>query len=141
MASKGPQTCQRDTWDAFYASNDVVGRYEGVVDSLLTEAEIVASTAPVPSAKAPQLSAEILSKTTHNIQIAQENVLGKDKKAGGSMPCKIPAALFSVPKEGVEEQSPLYHILSAAIEYSVLHNLELEDAHWPAGKDGDMSAV
>ncbi|KAJ2398902.1 SWI/SNF and RSC complex subunit Ssr2, partial [Coemansia sp. RSA 2559] len=140
MASKGPQTCQRDTWDAFYASNDVVARFEGVVDSLLTEAEIAASTAPVPSAKAPQLNAEILSKTTHNIQIAQENVLGKDKEAGGRA-CKIPAALFSVPKEGVEEQSPLYHILSAAVEYSVLHSLELEDAQWPAGKDGDTSAV
>ncbi|KAJ1769348.1 SWI/SNF and RSC complex subunit Ssr2 [Coemansia sp. RSA 1843] len=140
MASKGPQTCQRDTWDAFYASSDIVGRFEGIVDSLLTEAEIAASTAPAPSAKTPQLNAEILSKAIHNLQIAQENTLGKGKEAGVKA-YKIPASLFAVPKDGVEEQSPLYHILSAAIEYSVLHSLELGDAQWPAGKDGDASAV
>ncbi|KAJ2504167.1 SWI/SNF and RSC complex subunit Ssr2, partial [Coemansia sp. RSA 2049] len=142
MASKGPQTCQRDTWDAYYASNDTVGRFEGVVDSLLTEAEIVVSTAPVASAKAPSISAEFLSDTTHRIQIAQEVVYGKHAKTETSKGYKIPTSLFSVPADGVQEQSALYHILSAAIESSVLQGIDLENHEWPKGQqDGDVSAV
>ncbi|KAJ2662654.1 SWI/SNF and RSC complex subunit Ssr2 [Coemansia sp. RSA 1200] len=142
MASKGPQTCQRDTWDAYYASNDTAGRFEGVVDSLLTEAEIVVSTAPAASAKAPSISAEFLSETTHRIQIAQEVVYGKDAKTETTKGYKVPASLFSVPADGVQEQSALYHILSAAIESSVLQGIDLENHEWPKGQqDGDLSAV
>ncbi|KAI9503376.1 hypothetical protein BX070DRAFT_225315 [Coemansia spiralis] len=140
MASKGPQACQRETWDAYYASSDVIERFEGIVDSIVTEAEIAASTAPT-AADVPQINAELLSKTTHNIQVAQENVYGKNAKAE-TKGYKLPTSLFSVPQSGVVEQSSLYNILSAAIEYSVLHSIELGNPDWAiSNSDGDPSVA
>ncbi|KAJ1817605.1 hypothetical protein LPJ56_004027, partial [Coemansia sp. RSA 2599] len=122
MAAQRPHQCQRDTWAAYYASDSVVERFAEIVDSLQTETEIAASTAPPSQAgtvSAPQITKQSLSKAAQNIQIAQENVYGRAKKQGAaSTGCKIPASLFTVPSAGVAERGPLYNILAAALEYA-----------------------
>ncbi|KAJ1761021.1 SWI/SNF and RSC complex subunit Ssr2 [Coemansia sp. RSA 1591] len=129
MATKGPHQCQRDTWAAYYASPDVVERFRGVVDALATEAEVTASTA-VSASQAPEISEDLLATLTHNIQIAQENAYGRD---GSSQGVKLPASLFVVPDHGVEETSPLYTILSAAIEYVITHGIDANAAQATSG--------
>ncbi|KAJ2658923.1 SWI/SNF and RSC complex subunit Ssr2 [Coemansia sp. RSA 1199] len=129
MATKGPHQCQRDTWAAYYASPDVVERFRGVVDALATEAEVTASTA-VSAGQAPEISEDLLATLTHNIQIAQENAYGRD---GSGQGVKVPASLFVVPDHGVEETSPLYTILSAAIEYAITHGTDANAAQATSG--------
>ncbi|KAJ2560368.1 SWI/SNF and RSC complex subunit Ssr2, partial [Coemansia sp. RSA 1822] len=129
MATKGPHQCQRDTWAAYYASPDVVERFRGVVDALATEAEVTASTA-VSAGQAPEISEDLLATLTHNIQIAQENAYGRD---GSGQGVKLPASLFVVPDHGVEETSPLYTILSAAIEYAITHGTDANAAQATSG--------
>ncbi|KAJ1731917.1 SWI/SNF and RSC complex subunit Ssr2 [Coemansia biformis] len=131
MAAKGPIQCQRETWAAYYASPEVVERFGGIVDALVTEAEIAVSTAP-PGAKAPEITGALLAAATHNIQIAQENVFGRDKP-DGRKGAKLPAVLFSVPSDGVGEQSALYSTLSAVIEHAVVRGLALDDEQLTAG--------
>ncbi|KAJ2832613.1 hypothetical protein GGI24_001162, partial [Coemansia furcata] len=98
MASHSAHQCQRDTWAAYYASDNVATRFDGVVDALTTEAEIAASSAPA-DANLPQIDGPLLSQVTHAIQLALESVLGKDGSSGANG-CKIPAALFSIPQDG-----------------------------------------
>ncbi|KAJ2471851.1 SWI/SNF and RSC complex subunit Ssr2, partial [Coemansia sp. RSA 2320] len=131
MTSQGSQQCQRDTWAEYYESSDVVARFGGVVDALITEAEITASTTPAAT-DLPSIDGQLLSRITHIIQIAQESVFGKESAPGASG-CKLPAALFAVPHDGVKEQSPLYHALSAAIDYAVTHKVDLSTAQWASG--------
>ncbi|KAJ2502972.1 SWI/SNF and RSC complex subunit Ssr2, partial [Coemansia sp. RSA 2052] len=128
MASHSAHQCQRDTWAAYYASGAVTTRFEDIVDALTTEAEIAASTAPT-AAGLPTIDGPLLSQVTHSIQIALENVFGKGSSHGPSG-CKLPAALFTVPQEGVKEQSPLYHALSAALDYAVTHKIDLKTTQW-----------
>ncbi|KAI8325556.1 hypothetical protein GQ54DRAFT_295377 [Martensiomyces pterosporus] len=127
MATPGAaHQCQRQTWEAYYASEDVAKRFDGIIDSLVTEVEITASTTPT-AATVPKITGQLLSQTTHNIQIAQEAVYGK---GSGSKGVKLPAALFGVPEDGVKEQSALYNILSAALEHATLHGVDLDSAQW-----------
>ncbi|KAJ2719295.1 SWI/SNF and RSC complex subunit Ssr2 [Coemansia sp. Benny D115] len=139
MASQRPHQCQRDTWAAYYASDSVTGRFAEIVDALQTETEVAASTAPSPHAAAPQITKELLSTATHNIQIAQEYVYGREKQDSTELTgCKIPAALFAVPEGGVPERGPLYNILAAALECAVTSSINLEQPEWtqtPAAKE------
>ncbi|KAJ2698574.1 SWI/SNF and RSC complex subunit Ssr2 [Coemansia sp. IMI 203386] len=134
MATQRPNQCQRDSWAAYYASDSVLECFAEIVDSLQTETEITASTAPPSQADAssvPQITKQLLSKATQNIQIAQENVFGRAKKESTVLAgSKIPASLFAVPSKGVPERGPLYNILGAALEYAVSHGIQLDSLEW-----------
>ncbi|KAJ2162718.1 SWI/SNF and RSC complex subunit Ssr2 [Coemansia sp. RSA 552] len=124
MATRGPaHKCQRESWATYYASADVAGQFAGIVDSLVTEAEIAASTAP-GGATAPEITDRLLSQLTNTVQIAQENVYGQNGSESGKG-VKLPADLFVVPDDGVKEQSPLYNVLSTVVEYAINHGIKL----------------
>ncbi|KAJ2746783.1 SWI/SNF and RSC complex subunit Ssr2, partial [Coemansia sp. BCRC 34301] len=128
MASHSAHQCQRDTWAPYYASDAVATRFDGVVDALTTEAEIAASTSST-AADLPSINGPLLSQITHGIQLALENVFGK-ASSPGTTGCKLPAALFTVPQDGVKEQSALYYALSAALDYGVTHKVDLSTTQW-----------
>ncbi|KAJ2765746.1 SWI/SNF and RSC complex subunit Ssr2, partial [Coemansia nantahalensis] len=132
MASKGAIQCQRETWAAYYASPEVAERFDGIVDSLVTEAEIAASAA-APGAKVPEITGGLLAAMTHTIQLAEENVYGRDRPED-SAGTKLPAALFAVSADGdVDAQGPLYSVLSAAVEHATARGLALDDEQLAAG--------
>ncbi|KAJ2874295.1 SWI/SNF and RSC complex subunit Ssr2 [Coemansia aciculifera] len=128
MASPSAHQCQRDTWAAYYASNNVATRFDGVVDALTTEAEIAVSSTPA-DANLPPIDGLLLSQVTHAIQLALESVFGKSSPSSTSG-CKMPAALFTVPQDGVKEQSPLYYALSAALDFAITHKVDLSNTQW-----------
>ncbi|KAJ1944636.1 SWI/SNF and RSC complex subunit Ssr2, partial [Linderina pennispora] len=132
MASLATHQCQRQTWSAYFASEDVVKQFEDIVDSLVTEVEISASTAP-SDATAPKITAELLAQITHQLQIAQERVLGKSRENQVPGSAKLPASLFSVPSDSVKELGPLYNMLSATLEYAVLNGVDLGSTQWATG--------
>ncbi|KAJ2820646.1 SWI/SNF and RSC complex subunit Ssr2 [Coemansia erecta] len=82
--------------------------------------------------KAPEINGELLATLTHNIQIAQESAYGRDGSDSGKG-AKLPAALFVVPDSGVEEKSPLYTALSAAIEYAITNGTSADGAQATSG--------
>ncbi|KAJ2734512.1 SWI/SNF and RSC complex subunit Ssr2 [Coemansia sp. BCRC 34962] len=128
MANHSAHQCQRDSWAAYYASDNVATRFDGVVDALTTEAEIAASMAPADT-NLPSIDGPLLSQVTHAIQLALESVFGKGGSSGTGG-CKLPAALFTVPQDGVKEQSPLYCALSAALDFAITHKVDLSNIQW-----------
>ncbi|KAJ2112063.1 SWI/SNF and RSC complex subunit Ssr2 [Coemansia sp. RSA 922] len=128
MASPSAHQCQRDTWAAYYASDNVATRFDSVVDALTTEAEIAASSGHA-DANLPPIDGPLLSQVTHAIQLALESVFGKSSSSSTSG-CKMPAALFTVPHDGVKEQSPLYYALSAALDFAITHKVDLSNTQW-----------
>ncbi|KAJ2711198.1 SWI/SNF and RSC complex subunit Ssr2, partial [Coemansia spiralis] len=133
MASKGAIQCQRETWAAYYASPEVAERFDSLVDSLKTEAEIAVSRAP-PGAKAPEITGRLLASATHAIQIAQENAYGRGRSEDGAAGTKLPAALFAVPEDDdIDVQGPLYNVLSAVVEHATTRGLALDDEQLAAG--------
>ncbi|KAJ2690060.1 SWI/SNF and RSC complex subunit Ssr2 [Coemansia spiralis] len=141
MASHSAHQCQRDSWAAYYASDNVATRFDGVVDALTTEAEIAASSAPADT-NMPSIDGPLLSQVTHAIQLALESVFGKGGSSGTGG-CKMPAALFTVPQDGVKEQSPLYYALSAALDFAITHKVDLSSTQWAssAAARGLLEAV
>ncbi|KAJ1865491.1 SWI/SNF and RSC complex subunit Ssr2 [Coemansia sp. RSA 989] len=127
MAAKGGHQSQRETWATYYASPEIVARFEGVVDALKTEAEVAAT----PD-KVPEITGQVLAKLTHNIQIAQENVYGREGSESGKG-VKLPAEVFAVPDSGVSEQSALYTALSAGVEYATAHGMEADAGQATSG--------
>ncbi|KAJ2845006.1 SWI/SNF and RSC complex subunit Ssr2, partial [Coemansia brasiliensis] len=120
MVAKGGHQSQRETWATYYASPEIAARFEGVVDALKTEAEVAVS----PD-KVPEITGQVLAKLTHNMQIAQEKVYGREGSESGKG-VKVPAEVFTVPDGGVNEQSALYTALSAGIEYVTAHGMEAD---------------
>lgn len=123
-------SCRRDSWEAYYASGEIVGRFQPIVDSLVTEVEAASSSSPH---KIAPITAQFLSRATHTLQVALDDLYGKKTNNQGRV--KLSATLFTLPNGGVNEQSPLYSILSGALDAAVRFGIDLSLLDWTTQQD------